>query len=174
MGGFCGTLRERRLSRLDSFIRRLEAQRRCLDLAVALVADLPGPVLELGLGNGRTYDHLRERLPERPIWVFERDPRPHPECRPAEARLIVGDLADTLPGAKARIGAAAALLHADLGSADPTRDRALARLVADHLPALVASGGVVVADQDMAAPGFAPVPVPEVAPGRYFVLRRVR
>ncbi|MGH6887075.1 MAG: class I SAM-dependent methyltransferase, partial [Geminicoccales bacterium] len=48
------------MSRLDSFIRRLEAQRACLDLAAARIADLPGPVLELGLGNGRTYDHLRE------------------------------------------------------------------------------------------------------------------
>jgi hypothetical protein len=160
------------LSRLDSFIRRLEAQRRCLDLAVALVGDIPGPVLELGLGNGRTFDHLRERLPGRAIWVFERDPRPHPACRPAEERLIVGDLADTLPGAPDRIGAAAALLHADLGSADPDRDRALARLVARHLPGLVAPGGVVVADQDLAAPGFAPVPVPGLPPGRYFVLRR--
>jgi len=160
------------LSRLDSFIRRLEAQRRCLDLAVALVADLPGPVLELGLGNGRTYDHLRERLPDRAIWVFERDPRPHPSCRPAEDRLIVGDLAATLPEAGSRIGAPAALLHADLGSADPARDRALALLVARHLPALVAPGGVVVADQDLTAPGFTPLDVPELPPGRYFVLRR--
>ena len=44
------------MSRLDSFIRRLEAQRSCLETAVALVADLPGPILELGLGNGRTFD----------------------------------------------------------------------------------------------------------------------
>lgn len=160
------------MSRLDSFIRRLEAQRRCLDLAMALVAELPGPVLELGLGNGRTYDHLREHLPDRAIWVFERDPRPHPDCRPPEERLVIGDLADTLPGAVARIGAPAALVHADLGSADPERDRALARLVAGQLPALVAAGGIVVADQDVAAPGFVPVAVPGLAPGRYFVFRR--
>lgn len=139
---------------------------------MALIADVPGPVLELGLGNGRTYDHLREHLPDRPIWVFERDPRPHPACRPAEERLIVGDLADTLPGAGSRIGAPAALLHADLGSADPARDQALARLVARYLPALVAPAGVVVADQELTAPGFVPVAVPGLAPGRYFVLRR--
>ena len=40
------------MSRLDSVIRRLQAQRACLDRAVDLVRDLPGPVLELGLGNG--------------------------------------------------------------------------------------------------------------------------
>ena len=47
------------MSRLDSFIRRLEAQR------AASTTRSPHrrrarPVLELGLGNGRTYDHLRE------------------------------------------------------------------------------------------------------------------
>ena len=51
------------MSRLDSFIRRLEAQRACLALAAGRIGGLPGPVLELGLGNGRTYDHLRELLP---------------------------------------------------------------------------------------------------------------
>jgi hypothetical protein len=53
------------MSRLDSFIRRLEAQRACLGYAAAQIRAIAGPVLELGLGNGRTYDHLRELLPER-------------------------------------------------------------------------------------------------------------
>lgn len=51
------------MSRLDSFIRRLQAQRDVLDWAADGVEDRAGLVLELGLGNGRTYDHLRERLP---------------------------------------------------------------------------------------------------------------
>ena len=66
------------MSRLDSFIRRLEAQRACLDLAARRSPICRGPVLELGLGNGRTYDHLRELLPLREIFVFERDVRAHP------------------------------------------------------------------------------------------------
>ncbi len=60
------------MSRLDSFIRRLEAQRRCLEMGARHIAALPGPVLELGLGHGRTYDHLRQILPAREIYVFER------------------------------------------------------------------------------------------------------
>ena len=60
------------MSRLDSFIRRLAAQRACLDRAAALIDEIDGPVLEFGLGNGRTFDHLRERLPGRAIFVFER------------------------------------------------------------------------------------------------------
>ena len=60
------------MSRLDSFIRRVSAQRDCLNAAADLIRDVPGPVLEFGLGNGRTYDHLRSLLPERTIFVFER------------------------------------------------------------------------------------------------------
>ncbi len=66
------------MSRLDSFIRRLEAQRACLAVAAEMIGDLEGPVFELGLGNGRTYDHLRELLPGREIFVCERHLAPHP------------------------------------------------------------------------------------------------
>ena len=48
------------MSRLDSFIRRLQAQRACLSEAAAQIRGVDGFVLELGLGNGRTFDHLRE------------------------------------------------------------------------------------------------------------------
>ena len=55
------------MSRLESFIRRLQAQQACLDDDAAQVAQRPGVIFELGLGNGRTYDHLRARLPGRDI-----------------------------------------------------------------------------------------------------------
>ena len=70
------------MSRLDSFIRRLKAQRACLTHAAQAIGNDEGTVLELGLGNGRTYDHLRECLPERDIFVFEREVRAHPDCIP--------------------------------------------------------------------------------------------
>ena len=47
------------MSRLDSMRRRLTAQIDGLNWAAGQIADLPGDVLELGLGNWRTYDHLR-------------------------------------------------------------------------------------------------------------------
>jgi S-adenosyl-L-methionine methyltransferase len=87
------------MSRLDSFIRRLEAQRACLEHAAGQIRDLPGPVLELGLGNGRTFDHLCELLPAREIFVFEREVRAHPDCIPDPAHLILGDVRETLPRA---------------------------------------------------------------------------
>ena len=60
------------MSRLDSFIRRITAQRNVLNAVAAEIAGLEGPVLELGLGNGRTFDHLREKLPGRRIIAFDR------------------------------------------------------------------------------------------------------
>ena len=51
------------MSRLDSFRRRLTAQIDGLNWAADNLPDM-GDVLELGLGNGRTYDHLREHLPD--------------------------------------------------------------------------------------------------------------
>jgi len=161
------------LSRLDSFIRRLEAQRACLDLAAAAIRDLPGRVLELGLGNGRTYDHLRERLPAREIFVFERQLAAHPACVPDAAHLILGDIRRTLPAARARLPAPAALAHSDIGTGDAARNADLARWLAGSLPALLAPGAWVIADQALHTPELAPLPPPEgVARGRYYLYRK--
>ena len=84
------------MSRLDSFIRRLEAQRACLDHAAQLIGGLPGNVLEFGLGNGRTYDHLRSRFSGREIYVFDRQVAAHPDCIPPSDRLFIGEFLDTL------------------------------------------------------------------------------
>jgi hypothetical protein len=160
------------VSRLDSFIRRLEAQRDCLALAARLVAAVPGCVLELGLGNGRTYDHLRALLPGREIFVFDRRVAAHPECVPDAAHLILGDVRETLPGALARIGVRAALAHCDVGTGVVDDNRALARFLGPTLAGLMAKGGIVVSDQRLEAPGWSPVDPPAgVAAGRYFLSR---
>ncbi|MGH6916998.1 MAG: class I SAM-dependent methyltransferase [Geminicoccaceae bacterium] len=158
------------MSRLDSFIRRLEAQRACLDLAAARIADLPGPVLELGLGNGRTYDHLRELLPAREIFVFEREVRAHPADRPDPGHLLLGDFHDTLPSAGDRLPGKAALVHADIGSGDRQATADLARWLSGALPALLSAGAWVVADQPLQHPSLVPQRLPEeVTANRYFL-----
>jgi hypothetical protein len=161
------------MSRLDTNIARLVAQRACLDAMAAAIADVPGPVVELGLGNGRTFDHLRERLPEREIFVFERQPAPHPDCWPDRDHLIEGDFLDTLATGRERLPAPAALLHADIGTGDPARNARLARWLAEMIPPLVAIGGFVASDQALAHAALEPWPLPaEVAPGRYHLYRR--
>ena len=160
------------MSRLDSFIRRLEAQRACLDWAAGAIAGIKGPVLELGLGQGRTYDHLRERFVEREIFVFERQVAAHPGSMPDPAYLILGDFRETVPTALRRLGARAALAHCDIGSADEAASRALAAAVAPLLAPLMAPGGIVLGDQPMPQPGWTALPLPDgISPGRYHIYR---
>ncbi len=162
------------MSRLDSFIRRLQAQRACLDLAAAAVRGLPGPVLELGLGNGRTYDHLRELLPAHEIFVFERQLAAHPACVPDAAHLILGDIRTTLPAAGEWLPGPATLAHSDIGSGDAARNATLAAWLAASLPALLAPGAWVVADQALTAPALAPLALPDgIDQGRYYLYRNV-
>lgn len=163
------------MSRLDSFIRRLQAQRACLDQAIELIRELPGPILELGLGNGRTYDHLRERLPGREIYVCDRQVAAHPDCIPPARFLIIGDVRETLPGAREFIGDAVSLVHADLGSGDQEASRRQAAQLAPIIAGLLRPAGVVVSDQELAAPRLEPLDLPSnVKPGRYFLYRAAR
>lgn len=162
------------MSRLDSFIRRLEAQRSCLADAASRTKAIPGFVLELGLGNGRTYDHLREICAGREIYVFDRQVAAHPDCIPPADHLFLGDFTATLPMALARLGTqSSAFIHVDLGSGDAAASQALAAAIAPQVSALMAHGGILVSDQPMPAPGLGAIPLPDgVKPGRYFMAIR--
>jgi hypothetical protein len=162
------------VSRLDSFIRRLEAQRACLNHAAALIAGLEGPVLELGLGNGRTYDHLRELFPNRDIYVCERQVAAHPDCIPRADRLLLGDMFETLPGACPQLGGRVALAHFDAGTGDAAANLDLAAGLRPLIVPLLRAGAILATQQAMACPELAPLPLPcGVAEGRYHLYRRV-
>lgn len=161
------------MTRLDSAIRRLTAQRDLLDWAARVIGPA-GLVLEIGLGNGRTYDHLRDRLPGREIYVFERSPAAHPDCIPPDDYLIVGDVFETLPRFIERFGKrCAALVHIDIGTGDEEANRELALRLSPLLEELLQPGGLILGDrafrlaccQDISSE----TGVPE---GRYFVYRR--
>jgi hypothetical protein len=160
------------MSRLDSAIRRLEAQRLCLDAAVRLVAERPGPVIELGLGNGRTFDHLRESLPGRAIYAFERQLAAHPDSIPEPPFLVMGDFRETLVRAVDRMQARPVLAHADFGSGDAGSTGALAEWLGQALPGVLAPGAIVASDQELPIAGASRLPLPAgVAAGRYFLWR---
>ncbi|WP_417519635.1 class I SAM-dependent methyltransferase [Minwuia sp.] len=161
------------MSRLDSVIERLKAQRACIDAACAAISGLDGPVLELGLGNGRTYDHLRDRLPERRIFVFERQVSAHQDCIPPDEDLFLGDFADRLPDAMSRIKRPAALVHADIGTGDKAASVALARSISAYLVDLMADGALLLSDQPFPDPRLEPCDLPAgVPPGRYHLNRK--
>ena len=161
------------MSRLDSAIRRLQAQRLCLNAAVAYVEGLPGPFLELGLGNGRTYDHLREITPNRDIYVFERRPAAHPDCTPSVEFLIQGDFKETLENAFSRIGQLAALAHCDIGSGDLGADRRLAAQIGPSISALLVEDAIVLSDQQFTCSDWSAIQLPDgVTAGRYYMYRK--
>lgn len=151
------------MSRLDAFINRMTSQRACLNHAAAQTEDLPGPVLELGLGNGRTYHHMVEIMPGREIYVFERAVASHPESTPPDEMLILGDVFETLPQALERFGPTASLIHADLGGHNPQKNDAFARAISPLIEPMLAKGGLMVASDRMYFETLKEVPLPEGA-----------
>ena len=129
----CG-YEDARVSRLDFMISRLTAQRALMEEAARLIADQPGPVFELGLGSGRTFDHLRQLLPSREIFAFDRAISAHPKCIPDGDHLILGEIRETLQFCAPRIPGKPAFIHVDLGSrrSDAGSDHARLAVAAHH------------------------------------------
>jgi S-adenosylmethionine-dependent methyltransferase len=162
------------VSRLDSFIRRLEAQRACLEMAAELVAGVDGDVLELGLGNGRTYDHLRNLFPHRKIYVCERTIAAHPDCIPPAGLLFLGDMRKTLPTARGRLSDRVALAHLDAGNGDAPASKALAECITPLIVPLLRLDGVLVSEPPVTADELRPLSLPPgIEPGRYNLYRRI-
>lgn len=160
------------MSRLDSFIGRVAAQRDCLNFIKPEVDALAGPIVEAGLGNGRTYDHLRELFPARDIYVFERQVMAHPECIPPADRLVLGEIRETIPAMARRMGPVAALIHADMGSGDRAANDAMGRWLGPVLDQLVAPGGHVLCSQPLDVARWRRLPEPPgVAADRYYLYR---
>lgn len=160
------------LSRLDRMIRRLTTQRACLEWAFGAIAAVPGPVLEFGLGIGRSYDHLRRHLPEREIFVFDRVVVAREDCIPPSGRLIIGDFGETVPAAAERFAGEAALVHADIGGYDGSQSRALAADLVGWWARMLGADGLLLCDQPVSHPALEELPLPGEAPGHYHVLLR--
>ena len=157
------------MSRLDSMLRRLSAQRDGLNWAAAQTAGQPGDALDLGLGNGRTYDHLREILPQRRIWVIDRALNCHPSCIPPAEDFLEGE-AEPMLARLAEQGVQIVLAHYDFGFGVKDRDVAEAARLSPHLARVMAPGGLIVSGQPLA--GFTPLTGPDsIAPDRYLFYR---
>lgn len=161
------------MSRLDSVIRRLKAQRACLNFAAEQLAGQEGVILELGLGNGRTYDHLGERFGRESIYVFDRRVAAHPACIPDDEHLFLGDIHATLPAAAERLGRTALLAHCDIGTGVEAENRKLAAYLAEALAPLLAPGGLLISDQPIELPHSETVALPAGVPENRYFIRRV-
>ncbi|MEW9617559.1 class I SAM-dependent methyltransferase [Shinella sp. S4-D37] len=159
------------MSRLESFIRRMSAQRDVLD-HVAQTLPLPeaGAILEIGLGNGRTFDHLREKFPGRRIVAFDRALGAHASSTPPPGDLVLGEIAET---AKAFAGTNAALVHADIGTGYDDKDAITLTWLPDIVARALGAGGVAVSGLPLDHAGLEPLPLPAAVDSRrYFLYRR--
>jgi S-adenosyl-L-methionine methyltransferase len=159
------------MSRLDSFIRRLTAQRDTLN-HIAKDIGLPdqGAVLEIGLGNGRTYSHLRELFGDRRIVAFDRVLGAHKSSIPASQDLVLGEISET---AARFVEQNAALVHVDIGTGYEDRDAETLRWLPELAVRLTGPGGVVLSGLPLLRAELEPLPLPEsVQPGRLFLYRR--
>lgn len=158
------------MSRLDSFIRRITAQRDCLNYAAELITNSAGVIIELGLGNGRTFDHLRSLFDEREIYVFDREVAAHPSCIPDPDHLILGDIHKTLPGICERLDSRIVLAHCDIGTGDEKANSELAAWLGRELNLVLSRGAIVISDQPLVVRGWLRTPLPNsVAEDRYFM-----
>jgi hypothetical protein len=159
------------MSRLDSFIRRLTAQRDILDAITDEIGRLDGPVLEFGLGNGRTFDHLRERLPERRIIAFDREVHAHGSSIPQADDMVLGEIKET---AQRFIGIGAALAHADIGTGYDDKDAVTLTWLPQLMAGVLKAEGLALSGLPLEHPQLAPMPLPStVKGGRYFLYRRI-
>lgn len=161
------------MSRLDVFINRMVSQRACLNHAVELTKGQPGPVFELGLGNGRTFHHMREIMPEREIFVFERAIASNPDSTPAEDMVFLGDVYETLPAALKRFGPTVRLIHADLGGHDLAKNDAFAKALSPYIEPMLDHGGIMVSSDRMYFDHLQEIPLPaDAIEGRCFIYQR--
>ncbi|AUQ69327.1 class I SAM-dependent methyltransferase [Phaeobacter inhibens] len=159
------------MSRLDSMLRRLTAQRDGLNWAAEQVRNLAGDVLDIGLGNGRTYDHLRETLPDRRVRVIDRVLQCHPSCVPPEADFLQGEARPMLDKL-AQEGSPIILAHYDLGFGVKEKDVAEAAALSPAIAAVMAHGGIIVSGQPLV--GFDELDCPQGIPSGRYLFYQVR
>lgn len=160
------------MSRLDTFINRMSAQRDILN-HVARDLGLPaqGDVLEVGLGNGRTYSHLRELFPERRVIAFDRAMNAHRTTAPHEDDFVIGEINET---GQEFAGTGAALVHADIGTGYPDKDAITLSWLPQMVAAMLQPGGYAVSGLPLEHPQLDALPrLPSVNEGRYFMYRRL-
>lgn len=158
------------MSRLDSFIRRLTAQRDTLNAIADMVRQTEGPVMEFGLGNGRTYDHLRELFADRRIVAFDREVRSYSASTPPAENMVTGDIKES---GQAFVGIGAALAHADIGTGHDDIDAITLTWLPQLMVGVLARGGIAVSGLPLDRPELEPLPLPPgIKEGRYFLYRR--
>lgn len=165
------------MSHLDDLIRRFTAQRDMLNFALRELArerfDARLIAVELGLGSGRTYDHLRAGLADRELFAFDFRVETHPGFEPPEEKTILGDISTTFPEfARSRAGRAC-LVHIDIGTRDKATDHQRYAQILPWVAVLAAPRALIISDRPLTADFLAVVrPADQPADWPYFIYRK--
>lgn len=151
---------------------RMQAQRDVLNhIADNGWVPIDGLILELGLGNGRTYDHLREKFTTQRILVFDRSADTHPASMPSEEDIVLGEISETI---KRFVGTGAALAHIDIGTIYADTDAATLTWLPHSIVAVLAQGGLVASGLPLKHHMLQPLPLPwGVNDGHCYLYRRI-
>jgi hypothetical protein len=159
------------MSRLESMRRRLTAQIDGINWATNQIKAVDGDVLELGLGNGRSFDHLRQEIKGRRIWVIDRILECHPSCIPPVVDFLCGEAEDML-GNMASNHTRIALAHYDFGFGVKDLDVQEGVKLSPSIASVMVPGGLVLSQQPLV--GFNQISGPDtIDPERYFFYRSI-
>ena len=153
---------------LERALYRLRAQHATLGAALARLSGGCPLVWEVGLGKGRSYDHLRRALPGASIFAFDRALVSVPDCTPPDDQMMIGDLAATLPQLAVAHRARVALAHIDLGGDPPSAETRAA--LERWLPVAMAPQGLVAAGTPLDLANAQPLELPAAAAGGYALM----
>lgn len=139
------------MSRLDDLVRRMQTQRSVLNRAIKRVREqnLSGMIIELGLGSGRTFDHLRENFPGREVITFDWEMEATKDCVPLKNQFVKGEIEKTFPKFALGKESSCALLHIDIGTRDRERDAKLYSFLSEKIVSILCDGGYVVSDREL-------------------------
>lgn len=145
------------VSYLDETIALVQTQIAVLDAATRSLEDRPGPAMDVGLGNGRTYSHLCEKMPDRKIFAFDTSLKAATASIPPADQLILGDIRETMAFALPRMKERAIFVHCDISTGDPTANLATEAWLSICLAPVTAVGAVAVSRLKLHPPFFEPL-----------------
>lgn len=136
------------MSRLEEMVARYTSQRDILNFSLDMIPVGEGLIgIELGLGSGRTYDHLREKLPEMQIFTFDRKCEIHPRIQHPGKYFIEGEITSTFPAFAKKHKDAASFVHIDLGTSQKEQDQKLYQELEPSIREILIQDGLLISDR---------------------------
>lgn len=147
------------MSRLEGFIRRMEAQKAHIDRAVSFLKE-PNTIFEFGIGAGRTLDHLVQSFPKTPIFAFENDE----QCLnniPSNSNVtpVLGDIFLNLPIYAEQYARRTSLIHVDIGGAFNEQNKNITKRLTPYFLSLLSPSGILISSIAVEAEPLQGLPV---------------